>query len=271
MPFCLAIPRTSYQQVQHLMHPTKFLPVVAAVMVSLAIAERASSATPADAVDEFKSQSTVVFADDFDRSTVGDMWTGNDGRARRTSGLSDSDFQPQASIDAGVLTIKRTAGSDHAATLKTNVAFTDAVIELRFRLTDRKGFGVNINDPGLAETVHAGHVCRVAVNGKAIQLVDQKTGVMDLKYRQLRDVGAEPAKLESMVKGKSDSHPISIRPDHWHTLSIVIMGDQISASVDGAPAGVLRSEGIAHASKVNIALTVDGVADFDNAKVWKIH
>ncbi len=210
--------------------------------------------------------SKLVVDDNFDRSDLGATWSTNDARALRTSGVSQSQFQSQAQIHDGTLQIRRTQGSDHGASVKTPVEFTDAVIELRFHLTGKNTFGVNLNDPE-CKTVHAGHLCRVEIGPKHVLIQDQKTGNMDNDYRKLRDSGAPPAQLAKRIEGKSKRHVTETVPDQWHDLRITLRGDAIQVAIDASEVGEFRSDGIAHPTKRNLAFAVNRAVDIDDLKI----
>ena len=218
---------------------------------------------------QLNSQGQLLIDDHFDRLAVGKQWSTNDARALRTSGIEKSRFQSQAKIHDGTLQIRRTEGSDHGASVKTSAEFTDAVIQLRFRLTGEDTFGVNTNDPE-CKTVHAGHICRVEIGPKHVMIQDQKTGNMDNQYRKLRDEGASKEELEKRIAGKSIRRATQIAADQWHDLRIVLRGDAIEVAVDGTMVGEFNSEGIAHSPKRNIAFAVPRAVDIDNLKLWSL-
>ena len=48
-----------------------------------------------------------------------------------------------------------------------------------------------------------------------------------------------------------------------------VVGDEMVISIDGKPAGYLKSEGVAHKTKNMVGFTVGGKsAQLDNLKVW---
>jgi hypothetical protein len=55
----------------------------------------------------------------------------------------------------------------------------------------------------------------------------------------------------------------------WYTLVVETAGDEMRVTLDGTPAGYLKSSGIAHATKSKIELGVAGKDGyFDDIKVW---
>jgi hypothetical protein len=53
-------------------------------------------------------------------------------------------------------------------------------------------------------------------------------------------------------------------------MTIVIQGDVMSAYLDGKKIGQLRSEGVDHKVKQNLAFSVPGRADVDDLRVWSL-
>ena len=72
-----------------------------------------------------------------------------------------------------------------------------------------------------------------------------------------------------MMAGKSASFPIKLEPSKWYVFGVEIVGDEMRATIDGKPAGFLKSPGIGHATKSKIELGVAGKDGFfDDIKVW---
>ena len=82
----------------------------------------------------------------------------------------------------------------------------------------------------------------------------------------------DPAKKADRAKllvGRSVTYPAKIETGKWYTLVVETVGDAMRVTIDGKPAGYLKSSGIAHATKSKIELGVarkDGF--FDDIKVW---
>ncbi|HEY1602617.1 MAG TPA: hypothetical protein VGG64_23635, partial [Pirellulales bacterium] len=61
-----------------------------------------------------------------------------------------------------------------------------------------------------------------------------------------------------------------IEPGKWHDVVIEIVGDQMRVSLDGRPAGYLKSPGIAHETKTSFHFTVSGKGVlFDDVRIWE--
>lgn len=63
--------------------------------------------------------------------------------------------------------------------------------------------------------------------------------------------------------------PLSLDAETWHTFMLETVGDTMRASIDGKPAGFLKSPGIAHETKSKVefgCMGKDGY--FDDIKIW---
>lgn len=212
-----------------------------------------------------------LIQDNFDRDTLGDPWTVNDARALRTSKVSPTKFASQAQIRENRLEIRRTQGSDHAASVKTNVRFKNAIFQLKFRLNGKNKFSLNLNDPNL-KTVHAGHICKVEVGPSRLVIQDQKTGTMDLENRKVRLEGSEEQKktLAARLKTAQKSFPCTVPTDTWHRLKVILNGSEILVHINDEHIGAFRSPGIGHSTKENMAFSVPGSLDVDDLQIWSI-
>jgi len=73
----------------------------------------------------------------------------------------------------------------------------------------------------------------------------------------------------SPVSGRSVTYPANLEKGNWYTLVVETVGDEMRVTIDGKPAGYLKSSGIAHATKSKIELGVAGKDGFfDDIKVW---
>jgi hypothetical protein len=77
---------------------------------------------------------------------------------------------------------------------------------------------------------------------------------------------AERAKL---LEGRIVNYPAKIEPGKCYTLVVETVGDEMRVTIDGKPAGYLKSSGIGHLTKSKIELGVGGKDGyFDDIKVW---
>ncbi|MDC3223691.1 DUF1080 domain-containing protein [Mariniblastus sp.] len=229
------------------------------------------SAAPAQAqtIENAISRADLILSHNFDQPLNAQDWWTNDGRAQKSAKIAKNKMVPQASVKDGVLQIRRTEGSDHAAVARTKVQFQNAVITCKFQLAENQKFGVNINDPN-CKTVHAGHLCRVEVSTKAVVIQDQKTGTMANEYRKLKESGTSKAELANRIQGKSKTTKRATKASQWHELKILLEGEKIVVQIDNEFVSQFSSSGIGHPTKENIALSVPRMVDIKNLAVYRI-
>ena len=211
---------------------------------------------------------TPLFSDDFSRDEatpgkedIGNGWTSNS--AWRAKGHQQVDL-----ID-GVMHITKHAEADHGVAIFHNAEFQDGIVELRFKLGEGDDLGVDFVDREL-KTVHAGHLCIARVTNKAVTLTDSKTGGMNNEIRERREKGDKSPELAALLKTKTKSFKLDLKPNEWHTMNIKIVGDQMTVRIDDQDTGSFSSEGIAHPTKRMITLAVNKSADVDDVKVSKL-
>lgn len=87
---------------------------------------------------------------------------------------------------------------------------------------------------------------------------------------EMRKDPARKAEAEKLIVGRGASANVSISADAWHDVAIEIVGDQMRVTLDGKPAGELKSPGIAHETKTSFHFTVNGPGVlFDDVRIWK--
>jgi hypothetical protein len=123
--------------------------------------------------------------------------------------------------------VTKHAEADHGVAIFHNVEFQDGVVELRFKLGDGDDLGVDFVDREL-KTVHAGHLCMARVTNKNLQITDSKTGGMDLKIQERRKAGDKSPELAALLKTKTKSFKLDLKPEDWHTMHITVEGDKMT-------------------------------------------
>ena len=211
---------------------------------------------------------TPVFSDDFSRDEatpgkedIGNGWTSNS--AWRAKGHQQVDL-----ID-GYMHVTKHAEADHGVAIFHAAEFQDGIVQLKFRLGEGDDLGVDFVDREL-KTVHAGHLCIARVTNKAVTLTDSKTGGMDNEIRTRREKGDKSPELAALLKTKTKSFKLDLKPNEWHTMNIKIVADQMTVRIDDLEAVSFNSEGIAHPTKRMITLAVNKSADVDDVKVSKL-
>ncbi len=100
-------------------------------------------------------------------------------------------------------------------------------------------------------------------------LIDERDGGMRNDIYELKKDPAKKAEVARLVAGRSVTYPAKLEAGKWYTLEVETVGDEMRVTIDGKPAGFLKSSGIAHATKSKIELGVGGKDGyFDDLKVW---
>ena len=225
--------------------------------------------THAQSFEDAVSRADLVLSHNFDQPLNAQDWWTNDSRAQKSAKIAKNKMVPQANVKDGVLQIRRTEGSDHAAVARTKVQFQNALITCKFRLAENQKFSVNINDPN-CKTVHAGHLCRVEVGTTSVVIQDQKTGTMANEYRKLKESRASKPELAKRLKGKSNMTKRATQASRWHELKILLEGEKIAVQIDNEFVSQFSSSGIGHPTKENIAFSVPRMVDIQNLAVYRI-
>ena len=237
-------------------------------LAALTVLVLAASAKADEVDDLLKSKARLIFQDDFERQEkdnskeeLGKGWVTNS--ERRAGGVKQGDLKD------GTLAITMAKKADHGVSVRHDAPFDDGIVKVRFRMHDPKGIGFNFNDPK-CKSSHAGHICHVGVKPKKVDFRDGKTGVFKKDVREKRLAGAPKNEIWKLVKDKFHYHDVKLKTGQWYEMTILIRGSGMSAWIDGQPVGKLKSAGIDHKVKQNIAFAVSGRADVDNLRVWSL-
>jgi len=194
----------------------------------------------------------LIFSDDFERSELGE-W---------------KPLIPSFAVQNGVLKGWQTR-DDHGAVGRVYRPMKDVIVEFKFMLDGSTGFNAVFDDKNHKGS-HAGHICRVAFAPKQIRIGDDKEGVMRNDIFEMRKDPARKAEADKLLIGRGTAMNITIDPKSWHGVTIEILGDQMKVTLDGKPAGLLRSPGIAHETKESFHFTVNGPGVlFDDIRIWQ--
>ncbi len=220
------------------------------------------SASGLSAEDRMKT----ILQDDFER-TESDNAREEIGGGWQTNSKSRAGGHKQADLADGTLRIKMHATADHAVSIRHDAAFQNGRINVRFKLENEKdSLGLNFADPTL-KTVHAGHLFKVTVGLRRLEIADLKTGVMDLETRTARLAGKLSSERQEELKTKKKQFPVKLKQNQWHDIQVDVEGNKITVQLDGKPAGDFSSAGFAHPTKKMIRLAVPKEAVIDSIKM----
>lgn len=238
-------------------------------LLALMIAGLSAQGAVAGEIDNLiEAEGRLIFQDDFDRAEKDDSQE-QLGRGWVTNSKTRAAGTKQADLKDGTLVITMAKHADHGVSVRHDAPFDDGVVRVRFRMNDAKGIGFNFNDPK-CKSSHAGHICHVGVKPQAVDFRDGKTGVFENSIREKKLAGAPKEEIQKLTKGTLASHKVQLETRKWYELTIVIRGDEMSAWIDGKPAGKLKSAGIDHEVKQNLAFAVSGTADVDDLRIWSL-
>ncbi len=162
----------------------------------------------------------------------------------------------------------RPAVKAHAAVHGLEIPTRDSIVEVKIRFDGATMIDVEFDDRKYTGA-HYGHICRAQVRLNGVTLIDERDGGMRSDIYEMKKDPAKKAEVAKLVEGRSVTYPAKLEQGRWYTLVVETVGDEMRVTLDGQPAGYLKSSGIAHATKSKIELGVAGKDGFfDDIKVW---
>lgn len=212
---------------------------------------------------------TLVFSDEFERTETQSI-KDEPGNGWNTSSSWSAKGNKEVALKDGALYIYIHPEAIHAVDVGHAFQFIDGTATMRFKFhEDKDTLMLNFADLGLKE-VHAGHLCAATFGTKRVTLQDMKTGNMLLKYYDARKAGTLSKEDEALLKTKQVAFPNEISLNDWHTLRVTIVGQTMTAFVDGKTIGSFTSPGIAHESKQVLRLLVSNKVTIDDVKYYRL-
>lgn len=201
----------------------------------------------------------LLFADDFEGAEPAKVW---------------HKVVPTFVVENGALKGTQTRDQDtpkakaHAAVHGLEIPTRDSIVEVRIRFDGAAMMDVEFTDRAYKGS-HYGHICRAQVRLDRVTLIDERDGNMRNDIYAMKKDPARKAEVAALLKGRSASFPVQLKPGTWYALVVETAGEEMRVTIDGKPAGYLKSSGIAHATKSKIELGVAGRdGAFDDLKVW---
>ncbi len=157
----------------------------------------------------------------------------------------------------------------HAAVYGLELPTKDSVVECKIRFEGANMIDVEFDDRKF-EGSHYGHLCRAQVRLNRVTIVDERDGSQSNALIELRkDPVANKEAISKLLSTHSASFPAKLEAGKWYTFVVETIGEEMRVTIDGKPAGYLKSPGIGHATKSKIELGVGGKDGwFDDIKVW---
>jgi hypothetical protein len=214
-------------------------------------------------------QRTLIFSDDFsrnesqeEREEVGNGW-GTNSKSRAAG-------NKQVDLRNGAMHIHCHEVADHAVSVTHPAEFQDGSIELRFMLEgDKDSLGLDLADQQL-KTVHAGHLFIVRIGTKQVEIIDHKSGGMNMELYEAKKAKHLTAEQTKMLAGKTKRFPHMLETGSWHGLKIDMVGDTVTVYIDGKEIGAFSSAGFAHPTKRMLRLSVPKNAVVDDLMVYSM-
>jgi hypothetical protein len=219
-------------------------------------------AIPAKPIAEKKE---LLFSDDFQGAEPAKVWH----RVVPTFAVENGVLKGTQTRDKTVpATDGKPAVTAHAAVHGLEIPTKDSVVEVRIRFEGATMIDVEFDDRKYTGA-HYGHLCRAQVRLTGVTLIDERDGTMRNDIYQMKKDPARKAEVAALLKGRSAHFPMKLETGTWYTLVVETVGEEMRVTIDGKPAGYLKSSGIGHATKSKIELGVAGKDGlFDDLKVW---
>jgi len=202
----------------------------------------------------------LLFEDDFARADLTPKW-------RVGKGFFE--------VKDGVVQVSENPADKHGAYayVQPKFQFKDIVVEYSAKLEGSRACHLMVNDSAYKEA-HAGHILRATLQPGKVDLADYKYGAMKNEYfDKMKDPGTtdeEKKKLRESIKDKGAVFKVDADLAQWHLIRVEIVGDEMILSIDGKPAGYLKSAGLDHATKNAIGFEVGGKSSSIKAmKIWE--
>jgi hypothetical protein len=220
------------------------------------------AAIPVKAIAEKKE---LLFSDDFEGAEPAKVWR----KVVPTFTVEKGALKGTQTRDKTVPAADgKPAVTAHAAVHGLEIPTKDSVVEVRIRFEGATMIDVEFDDRKYTGA-HYGHLCRAQVRLTGVTLIDERDGGMRNDIYEMKKDPAKKAEVAALLKGRSATFPTKLEAGPWYTLVVETVGDEMRVTIDGKPAGYLRSSGIAHATKSKIELGVAGKDGFfDDLKVW---
>jgi hypothetical protein len=230
------------------------------------VAVPAVAADPASVPDKpIAVKKELLFSDDFESTEPAKPW---------------HKVVPTFAFEKGTLKGTQTRDKDvptkdgkgvvkaHAAVHGLEIPTRDSVVEVRVKFDGATMIDVEFDDRNYTGA-HYGHICRAQVRLTGVTLIDERDGTMRNDIYEMKKDPAKKVEVAKLLAGRTATYPAKLEQGKWYTLVVETAGDEMRVTIDGKPAGYLKSSGIAHPTKSKIELGVAGKDGyFDDIKVW---
>jgi len=234
--------------------------MIRVLLVCTVAAWMTRDAFAAEAHPSLAKPGKLLFEDDFARSELAPKW-----RVGKGSFV----------VKDGVVTAAENPEDHHGAYayIKPPFEFKDIIAEFSIKLDGSRACNFMINDSKYKES-HAGHILRATFLPGKVSVADYKFGAMknDIfeKNKDPKTTPEEKKKLSESIKDKQAVFKANEDLSQWHQMRVEIVGDEMLVSIDGKPAGYIKSPGIDHPTKNALGFEIAGKStELKNVKVWE--
>jgi hypothetical protein len=238
-------------------------PIFALCLLTSAIGLAAElPAIPASSIAKKKE---LLFADDFQGAEPAKAWH----KVVPTFVVEKGALKGTQTRDQNIPAADgKPAITPHAAVHGLEIPTRDSVVEVKIRFEGATMIDVEFDDRKYTGA-HYGHLCRAQVRLNGVTLIDERDGTMRNDIYAMSKDPAKKAERAKLLAGRIVTYPAKLEAGKWYTLVVETVGDTMRVTLDGQPAGFLKSSGIAHATKSKIEFGVAGKDGlFDDLKVW---
>ncbi|HEX3870401.1 MAG TPA: hypothetical protein VHV77_08195, partial [Pirellulales bacterium] len=114
----------------------------------------------------------------------------------------------------------------------------------------------------------AGHLFKVTVGTKKVEIDDMKTGGMNMKFYEQKKANALTPEQKKFIVSQKKAFPVTLKTGKWYALNVQSVGDTVSVAIDGKDVGSFSSDGFAHPTKRMLRLSVPRSAVVDDVKIF---
>jgi hypothetical protein len=240
----------------------KSIALAAFVLAAVAAAPADNPPIPEKPIAEKKEQ---LFADDFQGAEPAKVWH----KVVPTFVVENGALKGTQTRDQNIPAADgKPAVTAHAAVHGLEIPTKDSVVEVRIKFEGATMIDVEFDDRKYTGC-HYGHICRAQIRLDRVTVIDERDGSMRNDIYEMKKDPEKKAEVAKLLVGRSATYPIKLEKSTWYTVVVETVGDEMRVTIDGKPAGYLKSSGIAHATKSKIELGVAGKDGFfDDIKVW---
>jgi hypothetical protein len=236
-----------------------------ALSVLLAATATTAAELPAIPAGSIAQKKGLLFSDDFEGAEPAKVWH----RVVPTFVVEKGALKGTQTRDQNIPAADgKAAVTAHAAVHGLEIPTRDSVVEVRIRFEGAAMIDVEFDDRAY-KGAHYGHICRAQVRLDGVTLIDERDGPMRNDIYAMSKDPAKKAERTKLLAGRRVVYPAKLEAGRWYALVVETVGDTMRVTLDGKPAGFLKSSGIGHATKSKIELGVAGKDGFfDDLKVW---